>query len=94
MPPRAYVGVFLWRTSLIWCAAHVLSRSLSAFTFRAFALALAVTVTLLLVDMQRRSERRFLANLGVSRLTVIAVVAIWFSLLEVALILIVGGPSE
>ncbi|UCF20311.1 MAG: hypothetical protein JSU87_02565 [Gemmatimonadota bacterium] len=93
MPPWPYMGIFLWRTFLIWCAAHVLSFRLGAFPFRSFVLALAAAVILLLLDVQRRSERRFLANLGVSRLAVVGIIAAGFSILELALFLVFGGST-
>ncbi|MGD8698188.1 MAG: hypothetical protein PVJ43_02790 [Gemmatimonadales bacterium] len=57
-------------------------------TSRALLLALAFTVIVLLLDAERRNERRFLANLGVSRLTIGGVVLVTALILELLLGLI------
>ncbi|UCC83568.1 MAG: hypothetical protein JSW46_01135 [Gemmatimonadota bacterium] len=84
MPPWPYVRAFILRVIIVWSALHVLSFSL-LFTLRGFLLAAAATLTLVLLDAERRNERRLLANLGVSRpaigaivlLTVMSLEAIW-----------------
>ena len=97
MPPRPYVAVLVWRTLIVWSAVHVLSLTFVSLEtalllpFRSLVLALLVTVLLLLLDTERRSERRFLANLGVSRMAIGAVVTVAFLTTEVILRLILGG---
>ena len=94
MPPWCYIAVYFWRTLVIWAALHIVvyaeNRTVSV-SFRVFVLAVAVAVLLLLLDAERRSERRFLANLGVSRAALIGVIATCFLSLEGALKLIAGG---
>lgn len=100
MPPRPYVAVLVWRTLIVWSAVHVLSLTFVSLEtalllpFRSTVLALLVTVLLLLLDTERRSERRFLANLGVSRLGIAAVVTVAFLATEGILRLIVGGLAN
>lgn len=97
MPPRPYIAVLVWRTLIVWAAFHVVSLTFVSLEtalllpFRSTVLALLVTVLLLLLDTERRSERRFLANLGVSRLAIAAVVTAAFVATEGILRLIVGG---
>lgn len=57
-------------------------------TFRALLLALAFTVLVLLLDAERRNERRFLANLGASRLSIGGVIVLTALVLELLLGLI------
>lgn len=85
--PRPYVRVFVLRTVLLWTALHVLTFSFT-FTYRATLLGLAFTVFVILVDAERRNERRFLANLGVSRAAIALTVLVTASCLEIILVLI------
>lgn len=66
---------------------HVFTRSVTH-SFRATLLGLAFAVFIMLVDAERRNERRFLANLGVSRLAIGLVVLVTAIVLEVFLRLI------
>lgn len=67
--PGAYVRVFVLRTALLWVALHVFSRSVTH-SYRATLVGLVFAVFVILADAERRNERRFLANLGVSRLSI------------------------
>lgn len=92
--------MLVWRTLIVWSAIHVLSLTFVSLEtalllpFRSTVLALLVTVLLLLLDTERRSERRFLANLGVSRVAIAAVVMVAFVATEVILRLIAGGLTD
>jgi hypothetical protein len=90
MPPWPYIRAFILRATIVWLALHLLSFSL-AFTLRAFLLAAAATVALVLLDAERRNERRFLANLGVSRPAVGAVVLVTVTSLETIWRIAAGG---
>ena len=85
--PRPYVRVFVLRTTLLWVTLHVFTRSVTH-SFRATLLGLAFAVFIMLVDAERRNERRFLANLGVSRLAIGLVVLVTAVCLEIFLRLI------
>ena len=85
--PRPYVRVFVVRTTLLWTALHVFSRSVTH-SYRATLLGLAFAVFVILVDAERRNERRFLGNLGVSRLAIGLVVLVTAICLEIFLRLI------
>jgi hypothetical protein len=89
-PPWPYVRTFILRATIIWLALHLLSFSL-VFTLRAFTLAAAATVALVLLDAERRNERRFLANLGVSRPAIGAVVLLTVTSLETIWRIAAGG---
>ncbi|UCC73984.1 MAG: hypothetical protein JSV86_05355 [Gemmatimonadota bacterium] len=91
MPPKRYVRVLFWRTLLLWSVLHILTFQLSTFPFGGFVLAFVSTAVVLVADAERRRERRFMANLGVSRVAVIGVIAVWFLGFEAALKLIAGG---
>ena len=56
--------------------------------------ALAVTVILVLLDAERRSERRFLANLGISRAGIGAVALLTALGLEVLLLFVAEPLSQ
>jgi hypothetical protein len=90
MPPWPYVRTFILRAIIVWLALHFLSFSL-LFTLRGFLLAAAVTVILVLLDAERRNERRFLANLGVSRPVIGAVVLVTVLSLETIWRIAAGG---
>jgi uncharacterized membrane protein len=90
MPPWPYVGAFILRATIVWLALHLLSFS-PHFTLRAFLLAAAATVTLVLLDAERRNERRFLANLGVSRPAIGAIVLFTVTSLETIWRIAAGG---
>ena len=90
MPPWPYVRTFILRAIIVWLALHLLSFSL-LFTLRGFLLAAAVTVTLVVLDAERRNERRFLANLGVSRPVIAAVVLMTVVSLETIWRIAAGG---
>ena len=81
MPPWPYVRAFILRATIVWLALHLLSFS-PLFTLRGFLLAAAATVALVLLDAERRNERRFLANLGVSRPAIGALILITVTTLE------------
>ena len=85
--PRPYVRVFVLRTMLLWTALHVLTYSVT-FTYRATLLGLAFTAFVILIDAGRRNERRFLANLGVSRAAIALTALLTASCLEIVLVLI------
>jgi hypothetical protein len=87
--PWPYVRVFVLRTALLWIAMHAFTRSVTH-SFRATLLGLAFAVFFVLVDAERRNERRFLANLGVSRLPIGLVVLLTAVCLEILLRLISG----
>jgi hypothetical protein len=93
MLPGPYIRVYVWRTTLVWVALHAFSRSLN-FSFRAFMLALAFTIAVLLLDAERRSERRFLANLGFSRAGIVAAILLTGSALEIVLRLVTRGLAN
>lgn len=54
-------------------------------TSRAAVLALTFTILVVLLDAERRNERRFLANLGVSRLAIAFVVTVTAIVIELLL---------
>lgn len=90
MPPWPYVRAFILRAILVWLGLHLLSFS-PLFNLRAFLLAAAATVTLVLLDAERRNERRFLANLGVSRPAVGGIVLLTVTSLETIWRIAAGG---
>jgi hypothetical protein len=90
MPPSPYLRAFIFRATVVWLGLHALSFS-PFFTFRGFILAAAATVALVLLDAERRNERRFLANLGVSRAALAAVVLITVATLETLWRIAAGG---
>jgi len=80
--------VFVLRAALVWIVLHIPSFALTGsttHTSRAAALALTFTILVILLDAERRNERRFLANLGVSRLAIGGVVAATAIVLELLL---------
>jgi hypothetical protein len=89
-PPWPYIRAFILRATIVWLALHLLSFSL-VFGLRAFTLAAAATVTLVLLDAERRNERRFLANLGVSRPAIGAIVLLTITSLETIWRIAAGG---
>lgn len=89
-PPWPYVRAFILRAIIVWLALHLLSFSL-LFGLRAFMLAAVATVTLVLLDAERRNERRFLANLGVSRPAIGAIVLLTVTSLETIWRIAAGG---
>jgi hypothetical protein len=91
MPPSKYVAVYFVRTLVIWLAMHVMSFRFEAFSFPMLLLALAVMLFLVIGDAERRGERRFLANLGVSRIALVGLPLCFFLVLEGALKFSVGG---
>jgi hypothetical protein len=93
LPPR-YTAIFIWRTFLIWLCLHALTAiqgGFRAFTLKALLLALAATVAVALLDAERRNERRYLANLGVSRAGIGIVVLVTAVILEVLVHLAIGS---
>jgi len=90
MPPSPYVRAFIFRATIVWLALHALSFS-PFFTLRGFILAAVATVALVLLDAERRNERRFLANLGVSRPAIAAIVLITVASLETIWRIAAGG---
>ncbi|MGD2216970.1 MAG: hypothetical protein PVJ64_09440 [Gemmatimonadales bacterium] len=90
MPPSPYVRAFVLRTTIVWLALHLLSFS-PLFSLRGFLLAAAATVTLVLLDAERRNERRFLANLGVSRPAIGGIVLVTVTSLETIWRIAAGG---
>lgn len=85
--PGPYVRVFVLRTALLWTALHVFTRTVTH-TYRATLVGLVFAVFFVLLDAERRNERRFLANLGVSRLLIVLVVLATAISLEILLRLI------
>lgn len=77
---------------LLWITLHVLTRSVTH-SFRAALLGLAFTAFVILVDAERRNERRFLANLGVSRAAIALTALLTAGCLEIVLVLI-AQPLE
>lgn len=90
MPPGPYVRAFVFRAVIVWAGLHFLSFS-PLFTLRGFLLAAAATVSLVLLDAERRNERRFLANLGVSRLLIGTTVLLTVTGLEAIWRIAAGG---
>jgi hypothetical protein len=96
MPPWPYIGAYVWRTMVVWTALHVgtfLAGGPIYFTVRGLIFAVVVTIVVLLGDAERRTERRFLANLGVSRFAISGVIAVTALALETALRLVTGGSA-
>ena len=96
MPPWPYIGAYVWRTLLVWTMLHAGLLAAGGplyFTPRGLIFALAVTIVVLLGDAERRTERRFLANLGVSRIAISGIVATAGLALEVTLRLVTGGSA-
>jgi hypothetical protein len=91
MPPSKYMVVYFVRTLIIWLAMHILSFRFEAFSFPMLLLALAVMLFLVIGDAERRGERRFLANLGVSRVALVGLPLSYFVVLEGGLKLGAGG---
>lgn len=85
--------VFVLRTALLWAALHAFTRSVTH-SYRATLLGLAFAIFVVLVDAERRNERRFLANLGVSRLSIALVVLATAICFEVLLRLIASPLAE
>ena len=97
MLPWRYVRVFALRTAIIWLALHVATLLVTltpAYPFRSFVFALAITITLILLDAERRGERRFLANLGVSRVSIVLVALFAAGGLELLIRLLAGGLAD
>jgi hypothetical protein len=95
--PWPYVRVFALRTAIIWLALHVATLLVTGslvFPFRSFVFALAITVTLVVLDAERRGERRFLANLGVSRVSIVLAILFTAAGFELLLRLLPGGWAD
>jgi hypothetical protein len=92
-PPSPYVRAFILRATIVWLGLHLLSYQL-LFNLRAFLLAAAATVALVLLDAERRNERRFLANLGVSRPAVAVVALLTVTSLETIWRVAAGGLAD
>lgn len=96
MPPWPYIVAFVWRTLVVWTALHAGTAALDGqlyFSFPGLIFALAITIALLLADAERRAERRFLANLGVSRYAIAGVIATTALALEGTLRIVTGGSA-
>jgi hypothetical protein len=96
MPPWPYIGAYVWRTLIVWTSLHVGALAVGGpiyFTVRGFIFALAVTIVVLLGDAERRTERRFLANLGVSRYAISSVITTTALALESTVRLVTGGSA-
>jgi hypothetical protein len=94
MLPWRYTAIFIWRTFLIWLCLHALTAiqgGFRAFALKAFLLALAATVAVALLDAERRNERRYLANLGVSRVGIGVVVLVAAVILEALMHVSIGS---
>lgn len=94
LPPWKYVGVLAWRTLIVWLALHVMIRAMGGplvYTAQGMLFALAVILVVVLADAERRRERRFLGNLGVSRAGMGAVVVGADLVLEGLLGIFAGG---
>lgn len=77
MLPWPFLLIFVWRTLFVWLSLHALVLGVAGsllFSYHALLLALVATLAILLIDLERRRERRFLANVGVSRFAVGAVI--------------------
>lgn len=97
MPPWPYIGAYVWRTLVVWTALHVGTLAVPGgpiyFTVRGLIFALAVTIVVLLGDAERRTERRFLANLGVSRYAISGLITTTALAFESTLRLVMGGSA-
>lgn len=89
--PLPYVRIFVLRAVIVWIGLHIPSFALTGsmtHTSRAAVLALTFTILVILLDAERRNERRFLSNLGASRLAIAIVVMVTAVVLELLLRLV------
>lgn len=73
--PREFVRAYVIRASVVWLAIRVFVAGVgqTPWSVHALAMGAAGTVVIVLIDSEARHERRYLANLGVGRRSVMAI---------------------
>ena len=85
--PREFVRAYAIRGALIWVGLRLVVAGIgeSPWSVQGLALATLATLFIVLMDAEVRYERRFLANLGLGRRRISAVVLTTVIVIEVAL---------